>query len=112
MKTMCLIRSASSIETTPNDLGEIKRCTVKVMVSDPDDLITVTLTPDQIKTGAISYLNSIVGKDTLLALEFVDNTFRNGSDKLVEFQAWRFFNLPVGTVQPSQPSKPSDTSQK
>jgi len=96
MKTMCFIRSQSSINTVANADAEIIRCNVSVLVSDPDALITVTLTPDQIKTGAIQYLNSIVGKETELALQFVDNTFRNDRDRLVEFQAWRFFNLPIG----------------
>jgi len=109
MKTNVFIRSASSIETKSNEQGEITNCTVSVLVSDPDQLIKVGLTPDQLKCGGVSYLSSIVGKEIELNVYEQSDTFRDRTtDKLKEFSIWRFYNLPLGF--PTQSSSPASTN--
>lgn len=113
MKTNVFIRSASSIETKSNEQGEITGCTVSILVSDPDQLIKVGLTPDQLKCGGVSYLSSIVGKEVELNVYEQSDTFRDRTtDKLKEFSMWRFYNLPLGMAPASSSSPASAQSEK
>lgn len=117
MKTNVFIRSASSIETKTNEAGEITGCNVSVLVSDPDQLLKIVLTPDQVKCGGVSYLSSIVGKEVELNVFEQADTFRDkNTDKLKEFSMWRFYNLPLGApaplITPAPQAKPENEKAK
>jgi len=109
MKTNVFIRSASSIKTTSNDKGEITGCEVSILVSDPDQLLKIRLSPEQIKTGAISYFSSQVGKEFECPVFYDYRTYRRkDNDRLTEFDGWFFGDLPVlANLSPAPSSSPS-----
>lgn len=99
MKIEALLMDAEDVQVTQSVNPQTQRteakCRFKLMTSKPTAVIDVSLTPDQIQTGAIQAVQACAGKKLMWEIEFRNSSFGDEKTNMHRsFTGFRLFSVP------------------
>lgn len=103
MKVQAMILGHADIttKTTNKDGLDVVTGSVKLLVSDPSQIIDVSITEDQIKAGDHTKLKELVGRGFHeYAIEWRDSSWGDNSGRHRTYSGFRLVSLP-----PAAPAK-------